>query len=77
MVLLVIAVAVAVLVDVAAKRRPEARRASQEAELLTLFAGSVLRGADLHDAAGAGARDLRTARGQPCCRRDDAIALCG
>lgn len=47
LVLLLIAVAVAVLVDGAAKRTWEARRASQEAELLTLFAGSVLRGADL------------------------------
>lgn len=47
LVLLLIAVAVAVLVDFAAKRTLEARRASQEAELLTLFAGSVLRGADL------------------------------
>ncbi|QBJ98525.1 sensor histidine kinase KdpD [Rhodococcus sp. ABRD24] len=46
-VLLVVAVAVAVLVDSAAKRAREARRASQEAELLALFAGSVLRGADL------------------------------
>ncbi|RVW05842.1 sensor histidine kinase [Rhodococcus xishaensis] len=47
MVLMVVAVAVAVLVDAAAKRAREARRASQEAELLALFAGSVLRGADL------------------------------
>ncbi|WP_375487016.1 ATP-binding protein [uncultured Mycobacterium sp.] len=47
LVLLVMAVAVAVLVDGAAKRAREAGRASQEAELLTLFAGSVLRGADL------------------------------
>ncbi len=47
LVLLLIAVAVAVVVDGAAKRSREARRASQEAELLTLFAGSVLRGADL------------------------------
>jgi two-component system sensor histidine kinase KdpD len=46
-VLLVVAVAVAALVDSAAKRTREARRASQEAELLALFAGSVLRGADL------------------------------
>lgn len=46
LVLLLIAVAVAVLVDGATKRTLEARRASQEAELLTLFAGSVLRGAD-------------------------------
>ncbi len=46
-VLLLVAVAVAVLVDGAAKRTREARRASREAELLTLFAGSVLRGADL------------------------------
>ncbi|MCV6963226.1 sensor histidine kinase KdpD [Mycobacterium intermedium] len=47
LVLLLIAVAVAVLVDGAGKRAREARMASQEAELLTLFAGSVLRGADL------------------------------
>ncbi|CAM2819248.1 sensor histidine kinase KdpD [Mycobacterium simiae] len=47
LVLLLIAVAVAVLVDFAAKRAREARLAAQEAELLTLFAGSVLRGADL------------------------------
>jgi two-component system sensor histidine kinase KdpD len=46
-VLLLVAVAVAVLVDNAAKRTREARHASQEAELLALFAGSVLRGADL------------------------------
>lgn len=46
-VLLMVAVAVAVLVDGAAKRTREAGRAAQEAELLTLFAGSVLRGADL------------------------------
>jgi two-component system sensor histidine kinase KdpD len=47
LVLLLIAVAVAVLVDGAAKRAREARLASQDAELLTLFAGSVLGGADL------------------------------
>jgi two-component system sensor histidine kinase KdpD len=47
LVLLLVAVAVAVLVDGAAKRAREAGRASQEAELLTLFSGSVLRGADL------------------------------
>ncbi|OBH92737.1 sensor histidine kinase KdpD [Mycobacterium sp. E2733] len=47
LVLLLVAVAVAVLVDGATKRTREARRASQEAELLILFAGSVLRGADL------------------------------
>ena len=46
-VLLAVAVAVAALVDNAAKRTRESRRASQEAELLALFAGSVLRGADL------------------------------
>ncbi len=46
-VLLAMAIAVAVLVDRAANRTREARRASQEAELLTLFAGAVLRGADL------------------------------
>ncbi|WP_087074762.1 sensor histidine kinase [Mycobacterium dioxanotrophicus] len=46
-VLLAVAVAIAVLVDGAAKRAREARWASREAELLALFAGSVLRGADL------------------------------
>lgn len=46
-VLLLVAVAVAALVDGAAKRAREAGRASREAELMTLFAGSVLRGADL------------------------------
>ncbi len=46
-VLLVVAVAVAAVVDSAARRAREATRASQEAELLALFAGSVLRGADL------------------------------
>jgi two-component system sensor histidine kinase KdpD len=46
-VLLAVAVAVAALVDNAAQRTREARRASQEAELLALFSGSVLRGADL------------------------------
>jgi two-component system sensor histidine kinase KdpD len=46
-VLFLVAVAVAALVDSAAKRTRESRRASQEAELLALFAGSVLRGADL------------------------------
>jgi two-component system, OmpR family, sensor histidine kinase KdpD len=46
-VLLLVAVAVAALVDGAASRAREARRASEEAELLALFAGSVLRGADL------------------------------
>ncbi|MET8796747.1 sensor histidine kinase KdpD [Nocardia sp. NPDC004568] len=45
--LLVVAVAVAVLVDTAARRAEQAGQASREAELLTLFAGSVLRGADL------------------------------
>ena len=47
LVLLAVAVAVAALVDRAASRAREARRASQEAELLALFAGAVLRGADL------------------------------
>jgi two-component system sensor histidine kinase KdpD len=46
-VLLLVAVAVAAVVDGAAKRAREATRASREAELLALFAGSVLRGADL------------------------------
>ena len=44
--LLVVAVAVAALVDTAARRAEQAGQASREAELLTLFAGAVLRGAD-------------------------------
>ncbi|WP_280265272.1 sensor histidine kinase KdpD [Nocardia wallacei] len=48
-VMLMVAVAVAALVDVSAKRTREARRASQQAELLTVFAAAVLHGADLHD----------------------------
>ena len=46
-VLLGVAMGIAVLVDTAASRAREAKRAAQEAELLALFAGSVLRGADL------------------------------
>lgn len=46
-VLLVVAVAVAALVDIAAARAEQARRASRQAELLTRFAGAVLHGADL------------------------------
>ncbi|GAA2017834.1 sensor histidine kinase KdpD [Nakamurella flavida] len=47
LVLMVVAVAVAALVDTAARRTREAGAASREAELLTLFSSSVLRGADL------------------------------
>ncbi len=46
-VLLIVAVAVAALVDEAAARTAQARRASRQAELLTMFAGAVLHGADL------------------------------
>lgn len=46
-VMLFVAVAVAALVDVAAKRTGQARKASREAELLAAFAGAVLHGADL------------------------------
>lgn len=46
-VMLVMAVAVAALVDNAAARQRQARHASREAELLRSFADSVLRGADL------------------------------
>nr|WP_019930029.1 sensor histidine kinase KdpD [Nocardia sp. BMG111209] len=44
-----VAIAVAALVDVSKKRALQARKASRQAELLTLFAGAVLHGADLHD----------------------------
>ncbi|MEU8900868.1 sensor histidine kinase KdpD [Nocardia sp. NPDC048505] len=46
-VLLFVAVAVAALVDVAAARARQARKASRQAELLTMFSGAVLSGADL------------------------------
>jgi two-component system sensor histidine kinase KdpD len=46
-VLLAVAVGVAVVVDGAARRAAEARRAAREAELLALFADSALRDADL------------------------------
>jgi two-component system sensor histidine kinase KdpD len=46
-VLLTVAVSIAVLVDTAATRAREAKRATQEAQLLALFAGSILRGGDL------------------------------
>ena len=46
-VLLTVAVGIAVLVDTAATRAREAKRATQEAQLLALFAGSILRGGDL------------------------------
>lgn len=47
LVLLLVAVAVAALVDRSAHRAAEARRTSREAELLALFADSALRDADL------------------------------
>ncbi|MFT4126949.1 MAG: sensor histidine kinase KdpD [Gordonia sp. (in: high G+C Gram-positive bacteria)] len=47
LVMLVVAVAVAVLVDSATVRTAQARRASREAELLTHFSATVLGGADL------------------------------
>lgn len=47
LVLLLVAVAVAALVDCSAHRAAEARRTSAEAELLALFADSALRDADL------------------------------
>ncbi|TLG16579.1 sensor histidine kinase KdpD [Nocardia cyriacigeorgica] len=46
-VLLIVAVAMAALVDRAAARSRQARKASRQAELLTVFAGAVLHGADL------------------------------
>ena len=70
-VLLVVAVAVAALVDGAASRAREARRASQEAELLALFAGSVLRGADLTPCWSGSARPTRSAP-SACCANADA-----
>ncbi|MFE7742478.1 ATP-binding protein [Nocardia sp. NPDC057455] len=46
-VLLIVAVAVAALADLAAKRTGQARKASRQAELLTMFSGAILHGADL------------------------------
>ncbi|MFW0787716.1 sensor histidine kinase KdpD [Gordonia sp. CPCC 206044] len=47
LVMLVIAIAVAVLVDSATTRRIQAQRASRDAELLALFSSAVLGGADV------------------------------
>jgi two-component system sensor histidine kinase KdpD len=74
-VLLAVAVAVAALVDNAAKRTREARRASQEAELLALFAGSVLRGADL-DALLERVRETYSQRAVSMLRADTGIVAC-
>ena len=55
------------------------RLASQEAELLALFAGSVLRGADLEHAAGTGPRDVLAARREHAARhgrRPEASSRC-
>ncbi|MGC2654029.1 MAG: sensor histidine kinase KdpD [Mycobacterium sp.] len=46
-VLLAVAVSIGGLVDTAATRAREAQRATHEAQLLALFAGSILRGGDL------------------------------
>ncbi|MGV9680937.1 ATP-binding protein [Nocardia sp. NPDC003482] len=48
-VMAMVAVAVAALVDISAARAREARQASRQAELLALFAGAVLHGAELED----------------------------
>ena len=57
-VLLLVAMAVAALVDKVANRAAEARRSSQEAELLALFADSVLRDGRSRHAAGADSRSV-------------------
>ena len=74
-VLLAVAVAVAALVDNAAKRTREARRASQEAELLALFSGSVLRGADL-DTLLERVRETYSQRAVSLMRADAGIVAC-
>jgi two-component system sensor histidine kinase KdpD len=74
-VLLAVAVAVAALVDNAAKRTREARRASQEAELLALFSGSVLRGADL-DTLLERVRETYSQRAVSLLRADTGIVAC-
>ncbi len=74
-VLLLVAVAVSALVDGAASRAREARRASQEAELLALFAGSVLRGADL-DALLERVRETYSQRAVSMLRADSGIVAC-
>jgi two-component system, OmpR family, sensor histidine kinase KdpD len=79
-VLLAVAVAVSGLVGNAAKRTREARRASQEAELLALFAGSVLGGADLETLL-ARVRETYSQRSVSILRRRDGadhiVACCG
>ncbi|MFR9751955.1 ATP-binding protein [Nocardia sp. 004] len=46
-VLLAVGVAIVQLVDLAAKQTRQARQASRQAELLTMFSGAILHGADL------------------------------
>lgn len=75
-VMAVVAVAVSALVDISANRTREARTASREAELLTLFAGAVLHGADLPDLLER-AREIYGQRAVSFVRDDEVIACVG
>ncbi|ATL69478.1 sensor histidine kinase [Nocardia terpenica] len=75
-VMAMVAVAVAALVDLSNKRTREARKASRQAELLILFAGSVLHGADLHDLLER-ARETYGQRAVSFATDDDVIACVG
>nr|WP_049773399.1 ATP-binding protein [Segniliparus rotundus] len=69
-------VAVAALVDFASSRARQARQAAQEAELLTLFAGAVLRGADVSELL-ARAKETYGLRAVSLVRSGDVVSCAG
>ena len=75
-VMAMVAVAVAALVDISKRRAREARTASRQAELLTLFAGAVLHGANLPDLL-EHARETYGQRAVALYTDDDVIACVG
>jgi len=75
-VMAMVAVAVAALVDISKRRTSQARTASRQAELLTVFAGAVLHGADLHDLL-EHARETFGMRAVSLATADDVIACVG
>ncbi|MBU3063817.1 sensor histidine kinase KdpD [Nocardia sp. NEAU-G5] len=75
-VMAMVAVAVAALVDISKRRTSQARTASRQAELLTLFAGAVLHGADLPDLL-EHARETFGMRAVSLANGDDVVACVG
>jgi two-component system sensor histidine kinase KdpD len=75
-VMAMVAIAVAALVDISKRRAVQARTASRQAELLTLFAGAILHGADLHGLL-EHARETFGMRAVSLVTEDDVIACVG